>query len=390
MIPWFTKYSPKSIGEIPQENAQKLSMFVKSFRRGQALLIHGPPGSGKSAAVHALAEEAGLELLEVNASDTRNASSIEETIGGALKQGSLFGRGKLIFIDEVDGVSGTNDRGGVQAIAGLLGTNAFPVILCANDPFDKKFSSLRKACAMIEFSEVSVDAGVKILSNICEKENVKYDMQSLRHLFRRNAGDIRGSLTDIQVLSAIGNISMESIKLLSERSREETMEQALTKVLKTRSYSTIDAFDLVTENIDDIFLWLEENVSREYSGEDVARGISMLARADVFRSRIQKRQYWRFLATIFPMVSAGISLAKTASKRTPPLFRDPTELFVYWRLKNERSHVEDVSSKIAKHISTKRFSSEILPYLALWVSRDKTAWKSVLSSDDLEWLGKKI
>lgn len=388
MIPWFVKHAPVSIAEIPQDGAKKLFSFVKNFRRGQAVLIYGPPGCGKSACVHALARDLGLELLEVNASDTRNSSSVDEVVGGALRQGSLFGCGKIIFIDEIDGVSGSNDRGGVQAIAGFLGKNSFPVIIAANDPFDKKFSSIRKCCSMIEFSEVSVDSGVKILSGICDREIVGYDLQALRHLFRRNACDIRGSINDVQVLSSIGVITVDSINFLSDRSRKESISQALTKIFKSRSFS-VDAFDLVSEDVDEIFLWLEENIGREYSGVDVSRGLRVLSRADVFRSRIKKRQYWRFLATIFPMLSAGISLAKSSPKRTPPLFRDPTLLFVYWRLKNERSRVFDVSSKIAMHISTRKFSSEILPYLSLWCSRDKNYWSDVMSSDDLEWLGKK-
>ncbi|KAH1255873.1 hypothetical protein AAZV13_04G206200 [Glycine max] len=51
------------------------------------LLITGPIGSGKSAAVYACAEEQGFEILELNASDCRNGTAVRNYFGDAL--GSL-------------------------------------------------------------------------------------------------------------------------------------------------------------------------------------------------------------------------------------------------------------------------------------------------------------
>ncbi|KAI9097944.1 hypothetical protein K1719_025715 [Acacia pycnantha] len=51
------------------------------------LLITGPAGSGKSAAVYACAQEEGFEVLELNASDWRNGTTVRQHFGDAL--GSL-------------------------------------------------------------------------------------------------------------------------------------------------------------------------------------------------------------------------------------------------------------------------------------------------------------
>ena len=67
--------------------------------------LWGDSGTGKTATAVALAHELGLELIEVNASDSRNKEAIGSLIGGAVNQGSLFGTGKLILVDEVDGLS---------------------------------------------------------------------------------------------------------------------------------------------------------------------------------------------------------------------------------------------------------------------------------------------
>ncbi|CAI8605542.1 unnamed protein product [Vicia faba] len=48
------------------------------------LLITGPVGSGKSAAVYACAREQGFEVLELNASDWRNGAAVKQYFGDAL------------------------------------------------------------------------------------------------------------------------------------------------------------------------------------------------------------------------------------------------------------------------------------------------------------------
>jgi len=87
MSPWIKKYAPAKICDIPQANAVKLKSFVQGFKeeKKNAVFLYGPPGSCKSCAAHALAKELDFEIVEVNASDVRNAAQIKEKVGKALK-----------------------------------------------------------------------------------------------------------------------------------------------------------------------------------------------------------------------------------------------------------------------------------------------------------------
>src|SRR3989344_5949917 len=136
---WIKKYAPRLPEHVPQENAVKqLDNFINNFRKlkKRAALIYGPPGSCKTCSVHALAEKNNFEVVEVNASDVRNKDGINSLLGAALKQQSLFSKGKIILVDEVDGVSGMQDRGGVSAIASLIKDAFFPIIMTANNSLD--------------------------------------------------------------------------------------------------------------------------------------------------------------------------------------------------------------------------------------------------------------
>lgn len=96
IIPWTKKHSPKNANEvIAQDSAiSLLKFFIKNFKskKKKSVLIYGPSGCGKTSSVYTVANELNLELLELNASDYRNKEQINEIVGFASKQMSLFGK----------------------------------------------------------------------------------------------------------------------------------------------------------------------------------------------------------------------------------------------------------------------------------------------------------
>src|SRR3989338_2101399 len=124
MQPLTHKYAPKNTkGVIGQdEPIRHLKNFVFNFskQKKKSALIYGPSGTGKTSCAYMIASEIGYEVIEVNASEFRNAEQINKKVGNAIKQQSLFAKGKIILVDEIDGLSGHEDRGGIQAITKLI------------------------------------------------------------------------------------------------------------------------------------------------------------------------------------------------------------------------------------------------------------------------------
>ncbi|MCH8013522.1 MAG: hypothetical protein IH823_01840, partial [Candidatus Dadabacteria bacterium] len=83
-----------------------------------------------------------------------------------------FGKSKLILVDEIDGLSGTKDRGGLLAITKLIEKSSFPIILTATNPWDYKFNKLRRKTEMIEFAPLEYLIIFEILKklNLAAKE----------------------------------------------------------------------------------------------------------------------------------------------------------------------------------------------------------------------------
>ena len=71
------RYEPSLKEIVGQAKAiSTILQFLQHFKPGKALLLYGPPGVGKTATVHAIAREYGLELVELDSSTRRDAKSI--------------------------------------------------------------------------------------------------------------------------------------------------------------------------------------------------------------------------------------------------------------------------------------------------------------------------
>src|SRR3989344_6650087 len=200
MKPLTHKYIPKTTKEIigQEDVVKELKSFITNFSKEKknSALIYGPSGTGKTSSAYAIANEIGYEIIEVNASDFRNADQINQKVGNAIKQQSLFAKCKVILVDEIDGLSWREDRGGIQAITKLIEDSAFPIILTATNPFDNKFSSLRSKSNLIEFKQLDYLSIFQILKKICDGEKIKFEEEILKSLARRNGGDARAAIND--------------------------------------------------------------------------------------------------------------------------------------------------------------------------------------------------
>lgn len=362
MLPFHLKYTPQELSGIKgQDEAVKaISQGLTEFHRlkKKAFLLYGPPGAGKTCLATAAAQEFNLELVEINASEHRNEEQILSKVGGAIRQQSLFSKGKLILIDDVDGIVGNADRGGLPALVSLLKETSFPIILTCINPWDTKFSALRKQCTLLELPPLQAQTIFLILKEICNREGILADDESLKSLARRSGGDCRAASNDLELLSAGTHcLSQEMLELMGDRDKEETMLKALLKVFKTTDLKiALGAFEHVRGDIDEQFLWVDENLPREYApAKDIAQGYESLSKADLYKSRISRWQHWRFLVYANAFLSGGVALAKQARKKEFTAYQPTGRLLKYWWAKQKSFKKKAIAERMASqcHMSLK-------------------------------------
>ncbi len=394
VLPWIRQYAPTTTADIRgQDDAlRRLKQAVENFTPGgKPILLLGPPGVGKTAAVHALAAEFNREIVELNASDHRNKSSLEALLGAALKQRSLFSTGKLILIDEVDGLSGTSDRGGVQALLRLLKNTPYPVVATANEE-SQKIKALRKQSLVIRFNPVPMKDLIAVLERIAASEGITTTKDALAALAWRSAGDVRAAINDLQTLATNQRFTEDELSQHGHRERKERIEQALLRVFKTTQAAiALPAFDAVDEDIDKLFLWIDANLPRAYTKiPDLARAAAALAQADVFAGRIRRRQYYRFYVYIYALLTAGIALAKEERYDDTPPCQQSRRPLTIWLAKSRLAQRRAIAEKLAlaTHTSARAAYADV-PLLAPLVQHAPEQLASLqLSDDELAWLAR--
>ena len=77
-IPWTEKYRTHSFSEVRGQDTaiDKIKIFLKTFPKKKAVVLHGPSGIGKTSLAYAIAAEYDAEILEMNAYDIRNKEKV--------------------------------------------------------------------------------------------------------------------------------------------------------------------------------------------------------------------------------------------------------------------------------------------------------------------------
>ncbi|MHC1601586.1 MAG: replication factor C large subunit [Candidatus Nezhaarchaeales archaeon] len=373
-VPWTEKHKPRSIAEIKEivgeaDYVDKFVSWLKNWKPGEkAALLYGPPGVGKTLLVEVVANEFRYELIELNASDTRTESILKRLVGQSSQTISLYGaKGKLIFLDEVDGLTGTEDRGGIGAIVSLVKESRVPIAMAANDPWDPKLRPLRDVSIMIEFKRLRTYSIIKHLKKICAREGIIADERALKIIAELSEGDMRSAVNDLQA-AAQGKkrLTVNDVSWLRARNRQYQAFDVLRMLFSAKRCD--DARNVLNSSLLDyetLMLWIDENLPRQYTDpEELAKAYYYLARADVFLGRMKRRQKWELLKHVIDFMTAGVAMAKTRPYKFTK-YGFPQKLLLMAKAKQMRTIRESICEKIAAkcHLSKRKASTEMIPFI---------------------------
>ena len=295
-VAWTEKYRPittdRILGNEEAVTAFKAWMKQWTLRKKptKACLLVGPPGVGKTTLARAAAKDYGFRVVEMNASDVRTEKAIKSVLEPVTNSTSLDAfsaesQGNMVLLDEVDGIFGREDRGGLGAILDAIKQAPLPVVLTANDVDDERFDELRKTCTVLRMYEVRPRLLVALINGILTAEGKTVDLNVVKRLVVDSRGDIRSAVNDAQAVASSGIMTLHSTRT-RELDEAKTIRGIFAGDGLAASRRALNETEIPLYN-DELLLLIHDILPYVYtSHEKLAKAYDTVSRADIWYSKV--------------------------------------------------------------------------------------------------------
>jgi replication factor C large subunit len=289
---------------VGNENSRKkvVEWLSKWSDGSKPLLLVGPPGVGKTSFVHALCREFDIDLIELNASDTRNKNMLAQILNPIFSNASLTGKDFLLFLDELDGISNREDSGGLDFLIDLFSEPSIRVIMAANKSTEsiKKISKVSKT---INFSPIPPRLAMLYLDKVLKNLNSPMDTKDRTKVVRNSFGDIRSLINSAQVMiagySSVKNSTaeIEVDSMINQFFTSSTLEEALAIVNKADISYSDPRFGQSSEDRrkDILGAFFSSIVMSKIDISTIALLLDKLSELDVILSRSLVMRNWKIM-----------------------------------------------------------------------------------------------
>ncbi|GAW82453.1 replication factor C3 [Plasmodium gonderi] len=275
LTPWVEKYRPNVLNDIISHE-QVISTIQKFVEKGELphLLLHGPPGTGKTSTILAVCKELYGEsrssfVLELNASDDRGISVVRDQIKTFAESKNHYNTCektslKLIILDEADHMT-FPAQNAMRRIMENYAKNVRFCLLC--NYVNKITPAIQSRCTSFRFSPLKKENMINKALDIANSEKVDLTKDGLESLIRVGRGDMRRILNCLQVVSlSHKNMTIDENVILS--TLDIPLPEEVKSILEHFTKSSIkESYEFVTKlqhnkgySIKDIMINIYESI----------------------------------------------------------------------------------------------------------------------------------
>jgi replication factor C small subunit len=288
---WIDAHAP-DLEDLPQEG---LRTYLGRATEGPInLVLYGPPGSGKTAAVRALAhdihDDPDNDLIEINVADffdmtkteiasdprfegfvttkRRRNSSKAALINHVVKESASYapvsGSYKTLVLDNAESIREDFQQALRRTMEQYHEATQF--VIATRQP-SKLIPAIRSRCFPVPVRSPTDEETVDVLARIADREGVTYDDAGLEYVATHADGNLRTAILDAQtVAKAEGEITRETAyETIREVGPDDRIEEMVESALAGE-------FTDARSELDDLL------VDDGYSGGEVLEGVVRVAR----------------------------------------------------------------------------------------------------------------
>jgi replication factor C small subunit len=296
---WTDRYAPE-LGDLPQAEARE--RLERAVDEPMNLLVHGPPGAGKTAAVRALAErtheDPDNDLLVVNVddffgrtkteirndprfrsflqgrSDMAKRAMISHVIKETAGYAPVSGEYKTLLLDNAESVREDFQQALRRVMERYHRTTQF--VVATRQPA-KLIPPIRSRCFPVSVRAPTTDETVAVLEGVLDDEDVPHDREGVEYVAADADGDLRTALLSAQtVAESEGEVTMSAAyEALGDVGFADDVEGMLAAAERGDVGDARSELDdlLVTEGLDggEVLDELLAVARRRYGGDRLAR-----------------------------------------------------------------------------------------------------------------------
>ena len=291
--PLWTETHAPTLAELPQQEVSE--SMERALAEPMNLVVHGPKGAGKTAAVRAFTREAHehpeSDRIEINVADffelsktevgedprfarfidakRRRNSSKADLINHVLKESASYapvaGGYKTVVLDNAEGMREDFQQALRRVMEQYHETTQF--VIGTRQP-SALIAPIRSRCFPIPVRAPTTDETVTVLKDIAEQENVDYGTEGLEYIAGAAGGDLREAILSAQTTAeSEGTLTMDgAYETLSDVRTDERIKRLLDD-------AETGAFTDARSTLDDLL------VDEGYSGAEVLEATLSVARS---------------------------------------------------------------------------------------------------------------
>lgn len=255
LLPWVEKYRPKQLKDVVSNtDVLQTLQALCSTPNPPHILLHGPPGTGKTSIANAIAsqmygESKFFRVLELNASDDRTVETVRVTIK-QFAQSRLFmssNQKKCVILDEVDGLTKQAQLTFRRIMEDYASTTQF--WLLANH-IHKLIDPIKSRCMTFRMGPLDSQSMLTLLQSVVAKEQLTTPNEILQAIIDISNGDMRVCFNTLQTLDH----QRASVETIYNHAGKPTFQltKHVYKVLTTMVYN--EAFEELSRIRNDVDL----------------------------------------------------------------------------------------------------------------------------------------